>query len=116
MLGLSPVVIGMMVVAIGTSLPELVTSIIAAFNDESDLCVGNVIGSNIFNCLFVLPISALINPLPLPAGGVVDILLTLGFTVVLLFVFFYGRATMNRKIAAALLASYLGYMALRAFS
>tara|TARA_R110002124_G_scaffold57084_1_gene160321 strand:- start:12039 stop:13016 length:978 start_codon:yes stop_codon:yes gene_type:complete len=116
LLGLSPVVIGMMVVAIGTSLPELVTSIIAAFNDESDLCVGNVIGSNIFNCLFVLPISALINPLPLPAGGVVDILLTLGFTVVLLFVFFYGRATMNRKIAAALLASYLGYMALRAFS
>ncbi|MCB1703432.1 MAG: calcium/sodium antiporter [Halioglobus sp.] len=116
MLGLPPVVIGMMVVAIGTSLPELVTSVIAALNNESDLCVGNVIGSNIFNCLFVLPISALINPLPIPAGGVVDILLTLAFSAVLLFVFLYGRATMNRTIAAVLLASYLGYMALRAFS
>jgi cation:H+ antiporter len=114
--GLSPVVIGMLVVAIGTSLPELVTSVIAAFKNESDLCVGNVIGSNIFNYLFVLPISALIRPLPIPAGGVVDILLTLAFTTVLLFVFFYGRGTMNRVIATALLASYLGYMGLRAFS
>lgn len=115
-LGLSPVVIGMLIVAIGTSLPELVTSVIAALKNESDLCVGNVIGSNIFNSLFVLPISALIRPLPIPAGGVVDILLTLAFTTVLLFVFFYGRATMNRVIATALLASYLGYMGLRAFT
>ena len=116
LLGLSPVVIGMMVVAIGTSLPELVTSIIAAFKNESDLCVGNVIGSNIFNSLFVLPISAMIRPLPIPAGGVIDILMTLAFSVVLLFVFFYGRATMNRNIASALLISYMGYMGLRAFS
>jgi cation:H+ antiporter len=113
LLGLSPVVIGMLVVAIGTSLPELVTSIIAAFKNESDLCVGNVIGSNIFNCLFVLPISALIRPLPIPQGGIVDILLTLAFTIVLLVVFFYGRATMSRMIATALLASYLGYMGFR---
>ncbi|MCB1689593.1 MAG: calcium/sodium antiporter [Halioglobus sp.] len=116
LLGLSPVVIGMLVVAIGTSLPELVTSIIAAFKNESDLCVGNVIGSNIFNCLFVLPISALIRPLPIPQGGIVDILLTLAFTIVLLVVFFYGRATMSRVIATALLASYLGYMGLRVFA
>ncbi len=114
--GLSPVVIGMIVVAIGTSLPELVTSIIAAFKNESDLCVGNVIGSNIFNCLFVLPVSALIRPLPIPDGGVVDILLTLAFTTVLLVVFFYGRATMSRMIAAALLAGYLGYMVMRAIA
>ena len=116
LLGLSPVVIGMLVVAIGTSLPELVTSVIAALKNESDLCVGNVIGSNIFNYLFVLPTSALIRPLPIPTGGMVDILLTLAFTTVLLFAFFYGRATMNRVIATALLASYLGYMGLRAFT
>jgi cation:H+ antiporter len=116
LLGLSPVVIGMLVVAIGTSLPELVTSVIAALKNESDLCVGNVIGSNIFNSLFVLPISAMIRPLPIPAGGIVDILMTLAFSAVLLVVFFYGRATMNRMIAAALLACYVGYMSLRAFS
>lgn len=115
-LGMSPVVIGMMVVAIGTSLPELVTSIIAAWKNESDLCVGNVIGSNIFNCLFVLPISALIRPLPIPEGGVVDILLSLVFSAVLLGVFFFGRATLNRKIAAAMLLCYFGYMGVRAFS
>jgi cation:H+ antiporter len=114
--GLSPVVVGMLVVAIGTSLPELVTSVLAALKKESDLCVGNVIGSNIFNFLFVLPISALIRPIPIPAGGVVDILLTLVFTTVLLVVFFYRRGIMNRMIATALLATYLVYMGLRAFT
>jgi len=116
LLGLSPVVIGMLVVAIGTSLPELVTAIIAAWNNESDLCVGNVIGSNIFNFLLVLPVSAMIRPLSLPAGGIVDILVSLAFSAALLFVFFYGRATMNRRIAGAILLCYLGYMSLRAFS
>lgn len=115
-MGMSPVVIGMLVVAIGTSLPELVTSVIAAWKNESDLCVGNVIGSNIFNCLFVLPISALINPLPIPAGGILDIVLTLAFSAVLLAVFFVGNATMNRKTATALLLTYVGYMSLRAFT
>jgi cation:H+ antiporter len=111
--GLPPVVVGMIVVAIGTSSPELVTSIIAAMNNESDLCLGNVIGSNLFNLLFVLPISALILPLPIPAGGVYDILLTLVLTAVLLPVFFYGRASMNRVVAAFILLLYIGYMTLR---
>lgn len=111
--GLPPVVVGMIVVAIGTSSPELVTSIIAAINNESDLCLGNVIGSNLFNLLFVLPISALILPLPIPAGGVYDILLTLVLTAVLLPVFFYGRASMNRVVAALILLLYIGYMTLR---
>ena len=112
-MGLSPVVVGMIVVAIGTSLPELVTSVIAALKSEPDLCVGNVIGSNLFNSLFVLPISAMITPLPIPAGGILDILLTLLFTAVLLGVFLYGRATMDRKTAFAMFIAYLGYMTLR---
>lgn len=116
LLGLSPVVIGMLVVAIGTSLPELVTTVIAALKNESDLCVGSVIGSNIFNCLFVLPIAALIRPLPLPAGGIIDILVMLAFSAVLLVVFFYNRAIMNRRIAGALLFCYLGYMSMRTLS
>ena len=112
-IGLSPVVVGMIVVAIGTSLPELVTSIIAAIKNEPDLCVGNVIGSNLFNSLFVLPISAMITPLPIPAGGIFDILLTLVFTAVLLGVFLYGRATMDRRTAVAMFLAYLGYMIFR---
>lgn len=111
--GLPPVVVGMIVVALGTSSPELVTSVIAALNDESDLCLGNVIGSNLFNSLFVLPISALLLPLPIPAGGVADIGLTLAFTAVLIPVFFFGRAYMNRIVGAVMLMAYCSYMAMR---
>lgn len=112
-IGLPPVVVGMVIVAIGTSLPELVTSVIAALKNESDLCLGNVIGSNLFNSLFVLPVSALIRPLPIPEGGIVDIMMTLVFSVALLLVFFFGNATMNRRTAFAMLATYLGYMCVR---
>lgn len=65
-LGVTTTVVGIAVIAIGTSLPELVTSIIAAMRKEADLCVGNVIGSNIFNTLMVLPVSALVYPLSIP--------------------------------------------------
>jgi len=113
LMGLPSVVIGMIVVAIGTSLPELVTSIIAAMKKESDLCVGNVIGSNLFNSLFVLPVSALIRPLAIPYGGVLDILLTLAFSAALLLVFLFDSATMNRRTAIAMLTVYIGYMWMR---
>jgi cation:H+ antiporter len=115
-MGLPPVVVGMLIVAIGTSLPELVTSIIAALKNESDLCLGNVIGSNIFNSLFVLPISALIRPLPVPAGGEIDILLTLAFSAALLLVFFFDGATMNRRTAFAILVTYISYVSIRALT
>ncbi len=63
-LGVSEAVIGLSVVAVGTSLPELATSVIAARRGNADIAVGNVVGSNIFNVLFVLGISAVIQPLP----------------------------------------------------
>lgn len=113
LMGMPPVVVGMIVLAIGTSLPEFVTSIIAAMKNESDLCLGNVIGSNLFNSLFVLPVSALIRPLDIPYGGVVDILMTLAFTSVLLLVFLFDHATMNRRTAFGMLAVYLAYMTMR---
>ena len=116
LLGIPPVIVGMMIVAIGTSLPELVTAIIAAVKSESDLCLGNVIGSNIFNSLFVLPVSALIRPVPIPLGGVIDILMTLAFSAALLLVFFFDGAAMNRRTAFAMLATYIGYMCVRAFA
>lgn len=114
LLGWPPVVVGMIIVAIGTSLPELVTSVIAAIKNESDLCLGNVIGSNLFNSLFVLPISALIRPLPIPAGGTIDILLSLAFSAAILLVFLFDGATMNRRTALAMLVTYISYMSIRA--
>jgi cation:H+ antiporter len=112
-MGVSPVIVGMLVVAIGTSLPELVTSIFAALKGDADLCVGNVIGSNIFNAMFVLPVSALIHPLPIPAGGSIDIFASLVFSVALIPVFIAGRTIMSRQIGGIFLAVYAGYMLIR---
>ena len=106
-------IVGMLVVAIGTSLPELVTSIFAALKGDADLCVGNVIGSNIFNAMFVLPISALIHPLAVPAGGSVDIFVSLVFSIALIPVFIAGRTIMSRQIGGVFLVAYAGYMLAR---
>jgi cation:H+ antiporter len=115
-MGVEPVIIGMVVVAIGTSMPEFVTSIIAALNKESDLCLGNVVGSNIFNGLVVLPIAALVRPLPIPEGGLLDVAMSLVFAAVIILVFFFGKAHMDRKVGATLLLAYLAYMTMRATS
>ncbi len=112
-LGVSPAIIGLVIVAIGTSLPELVTSIIAALRREADLCVGNVVGSNIFNSLVVLPISAIIRPLPIPDRGLVDITMSLVFAAVIVPIFLFGKASMGRAMGAAFIAVYLAYMTLR---
>ena len=113
-LGISPVVVGMLVVAIGTSLPELVTSVVAVIKNESDLCVGNVVGSNIFNGLVVLPISALVRPLPIPTRGLMDISMSLAFAAVIILVFFYDKARMDRTTGVILVACYVAYMTQRA--
>lgn len=115
-LGVPPVIVGMLVLAIGTSLPELITSIFAAMKGEADLCVGNVIGSNIFNGMFVLPISALVNPLVVPNGGVLDIFMSLIFAALLIPIFIYGKALMNRQFGAVFVSGYAGYMLFRVFS
>ena len=112
-LGVPPVIVGMLVIAVGTSLPELITSVFAALKGEADLCVGNVIGSNIFNCLFVLPISALVNPLMVPEGGGLDILVSLIFAFFLIPIFIFGRGIMNRQFGILLVIAYLAYMAFR---
>lgn len=111
--GIPPVIVGMLVLAIGTSLPELVTSIFAAMKGEADLCVGNVIGSNIFNGLFVLPVSALVAPLVVPDGGVLDVLVSLTFAVFLIPIFIFGNALMNRLFGFLFVLGYLAYMTFR---
>lgn len=112
-LNVSTTVIGIAVIAIGTSLPEFVTSIIAAMRKEADLCVGNVIGSNIFNILLVLPISALVYPLAIPEHGTTDIIATLLFAAVLIPVFIMRGQIMSRTVGGVFLVAYLLYIYLR---
>lgn len=112
-LGIAPTVVGLFVVAIGTSMPELVTSIIAAVRKEPDLALGNVIGSNIFNSLLVLPVSGVIAQIPVPAGGIKDMIFSWLLAAALIPLFFLGKALVGRVSGALLILLYLGYAAIR---
>ena len=105
-LGISATVVGLFVVALGTSMPELVTSVIAAMRREPDLALGNVVGSNIFNSLIVLPTSALITSVAVPEGGVLDLLVSWGFVVMLIPFFILGEARLSRAAGVFLLVLY----------
>lgn len=86
--GISQSIIGLTIVALGTSLPELATSVVAAFKKNSDIALGNVIGSNIFNVFFILSTSAIIRPLPSYEGMEIDLIITaLGSVLTLLFIY-----------------------------
>lgn len=84
-LGMSQTLVGLTIVSIGTSLPELVTSVVAARKNEIDMAVGNAVGSNIFNILMVLGIASAISPVSLISENVIDILVLVGFSVVVWF-------------------------------
>lgn len=107
------VVIGIFVVAVGTSLPELVTSAIAVYKKETDLALGNIVGSNIFNSLVVLPTAGMIEPLPIPKGGVLDLAIGFIFVLVLIPVFLFNNACIGRGTGAALLTGYFAYLTYR---
>ena len=120
MIGISENIVGLTVVAIGTSLPELITSVVAAKKGETDIAVGNIIGSNLFNILFVGGLSALIFPLPFAPQGVSflsDGIIALG-AVVLLAVFAYTRGHKLRRwqgiVFLALAIGYYAFTVLRA--
>ncbi len=113
LMGVPEVVVGIFVVAVGTSLPELVTSAIAAFKRETDLALGNIVGSNIFNSVFVLPAAAIIQPIPIPKGGELDLAVGFAFVLVIIPLFLVRNARLSRKEGAALLITYLGYMVYR---
>lgn len=111
--GVSDLVIGLTIVAIGTSLPELAASLSAAKKNESDLVLGNVIGSNLFNILGVLAIPGLLGPSEFPKEAVTrDFPVMLGLTVLLL-LFAFGLGSRDRKInrwqGGFLLALFIGY-------
>ena len=100
--------VGLTVVAIGTSLPELVTSLVAAKKGQDEMALGNVIGSNIFNILFVLGISATINPLTTGNQIVVDLLVMLASALLLFALSFRGK--LDRKVGILFLSIYALYL------
>jgi len=118
--GMSPMLIGLTIVACGTSLPELVTSIVAARKGECDMAVGNVIGSNLFNLLFILGMAASINPveIDLSSGIFIDTVFLLGITLMMYAFSAHGTKLQRTKggISVVLYAAYLTYIILRTFA
>lgn len=109
-LGVSEKIIGLTIVAAGTSLPELATSVVASMKKNNDIAIGNIIGSNIFNIFLILGVSSLISPLSFDVAFNQDIYILLGGTAFLFLAMFLGkRKTLDRWEAALLLISYLGY-------
>lgn len=110
--GVSEYLIGLTVVAVGTSLPELATSAMAAYKKNTDIAIGNVVGSNIFNIFWVLGLSAVIKPLPFQPSGNPDIAMTIFSSILLFVVLFVGKKHLLERWQGALfLALYVGYTA-----
>ena len=114
-LKISEYVIGMTIVAVGTSLPELVTSVVAARKNEVDMALGNAVGSNIFNILMVLGIASLISPITISMLDVFDIICIIGVTIAV-WIMAWTRKRLDRKegiIMVAVYAAYMVYICLR---
>lgn len=115
MVGVSDMLIGLIVVAIGTSLPELCISVMAAYRGEADLAVSNIVGSNIFNAFFVLGVGASLSTVP-----IVDSMMCFHLPVMLIFsavmfLMIRGRNRIDRPMGAILVAMYAAYIAVMAF-
>ncbi len=110
-LGMSEKIIGLTIVAAGTSLPELATSLVAALKRNNDIAVGNIIGSNIFNILFILPVGSLINPLKYNLSFNKDLVFMSAGTLVLFLAMYTGtRKQIDRWEAIILFASFFVYL------
>jgi len=108
-LGVSEAVIGLTIVALGTSLPELITSVVASLKNENDIAIGNAVGSNVFNILSILGISSLINPISHTGVTIIDLSVMMFFTIVILPVC-WTKFTLRRWEGALLFAGYIAYM------
>lgn len=112
-LGMSEKLVGLTIVAMGTSLPELVTSVVAALKGENEIALGNVLGSNIFNILLILGTSSLISPITVEAGLIADFSFLIGVTVLLYALIFFNKARekkLSRIEGALLVTLYAGYL------
>lgn len=116
-LGVSESLIGLTIVAIGTSLPELATSAVAAYKKDVDIAVGNIVGSNIFNVFWILGLSSIVTPLPFAISSNGDVLVAIGATLLLFLALFVGKKYTIQKwqgIAFVLLyALYIVYLIMR---
>ena len=111
-LGVSETMIGLTIVAVGTSLPELATSAVAAYRRHTDIAIGNIVGSNIFNIFLVLGTSATIRPLPVGDLFTRDIIVTFLASILLFVMMFVGRRhTIYRMEGAVMVAVYIVYIA-----
>lgn len=108
-LGIPEKVIGLTVVALGTSLPELVTSAVAAKKGNSDIAIGNVVGSNIFNVLLILGVTVTIRPVPADMSTMIDLLVVVGASVLFAVTSFLGKR-IRRVEGAAYLTFYAAYL------
>ncbi len=107
--GVSQAVIGLTIVALGTSLPELTTSIVASFKNENDIAIGNAVGSNVFNILSILGISSLISPISNTGITMVDLSIMMFFTILIL-PLSKTKFTLRRWEGALLFCGYMAYM------
>ncbi|MCP5346885.1 MAG: calcium/sodium antiporter [Gammaproteobacteria bacterium] len=110
LLGISEAVIGLSIIAVGTSIPEMATSMVAAYKKEPGLAVGNVVGSNLFNILGILGITALLKPVSGSEFNLVDLGVMLSYAVILL-PFAWTHLRISRLEGSVLLAGYVAYMA-----
>ncbi len=117
LLGIPRVVIGLTIIAVGTSLPELVTSVIATWKGQTDIAIGNVVGSNIFNLLLVNGLCAVVRPIPVPAsGGIVDLLMMVLLSLLLLPLCLTDTRRIVRWEGVLLLLLYLGFNSWRIYA
>lgn len=107
--GMSEALVGLTIVAVGTSLPELVTSVVASVKKENDIAIGNVIGSNIFNIIFILGLSSTISALTLDWATLVDMLVMLASGIIVLFIALFSKK-MQRWQGAVTVLLYIGYL------
>ncbi len=104
-------VIGLTVVSMGTSLPELVVNLFASFSGNTEIAIGNIIGSNIFNILWILGLSAVIKPLPFQVVSNLDILVMTGSTLLVVLLVAIGRKNnINRISGGVFISGYIGYL------
>lgn len=112
-LGIAERIIALTIVSAGTSLPELVTTLVAARRGERDIAVGNVVGSNIFNAFFILGLSALISPVRIDPGAGLDLIALAALSLLVFLFIFTGRGRrIDRWEGTLLIAVYLGYLGL----
>mgnify|MGYP002766930809 CR=1 FL=1 len=107
-LGMSQTLVGLTIVSIGTSLPELVTSVVAARKNEVDMAVGNAVGSNIFNILMVLGVASAINPVALIRENIIDIVILIVFSLIV-WIYAATKQRISRKEGISMVCLYLIY-------